>query len=230
MGRAGHDRVVVRLASPGGAVDTYGLAADQLARLRFAGFYVTVCVDKMAASGGYLMAAVAHRIVAAPFAYIGSIGVVTEFPNFHRLLQRYDIDYKTLTAGESKRTASTYGAMNKNDEENTRRQLERVHLLFQRHVARYRPWVDLDVVATGDTWSGTEAHTFGLIDDVMTSDHHLEYMARDYRLLHFTPTPTIVSETTGFMAQFWEAMFSESNAKALFRKALGKWTAIKASA
>jgi serine protease SohB len=167
------DEVVVILDSPGGVVHGYGLAASQLLRIRERGIPVTACVDQVAASGGYLMACVANQIVAAPFAIIGSIGVVAQVPNFHRVLKKYDVDYKEYTAGEFKRTVSLLGEITAKGESKFLEQLESTHLLFKTFVSQHRPQLDLAKVATGEYWYGTQAKELGLIDKIQTSDDYL---------------------------------------------------------
>ncbi|MDZ7809133.1 MAG: protease SohB [Arhodomonas sp.] len=164
------DEVLLRLESGGGMVPSYGLAASQLARLREKDIRVTVCVDRIAASGGYLMAAVADHIVAAPFAVVGSIGVVAQLPNLHRLLKRHDIDFELHTAGEHKRTLTVFGRNTEAGREKFREELDAVHGLFKEHIARYRPQLAVDHVATGEYWLGTRARELGLVDAVGTSD------------------------------------------------------------
>ena len=170
--RAG-DEVVVCVESAGGLVHGYGLAAAQLERVRRRGVPLTVCVDKIAASGGYLMACVADTIVAAPFALVGSIGVALEMPNFHRFLKRHDIDYEMLTAGEHKRDLSVFGPNTEQGREKKRQDLKQVHALFQRLVADRRPQVDLAQVATGEVWCGQDALERRLVDRLGTSDEYL---------------------------------------------------------
>jgi serine protease SohB len=167
------DEVVVRLESPGGLVHGYGLAASQLARLRDAGIPLTVVVDKVAASGGYLMAVVANRILAAPFAVLGSIGVVAQVPNVHRLLKRHDVDVEVLTAGKYKRTLTMLGENTAEARQKFIEELEEVHGLFQSFVSAYRPQVDLERVATGEAWHGEHAIDLALIDELCTSDAYL---------------------------------------------------------
>lgn len=167
------DEVVVRLESPGGLVHGYGLAASQLARIRDEGIPLTVIVDKVAASGGYLMAVVANRILAAPFAVLGSIGVVAQVPNVHRLLKRHDVDVEVLTAGKYKRTLTVLGENTAEARQKFIEELEEVHGLFQSFVRAYRPQVDLDRVATGESWHGEHAIDLALIDELCTSDAYL---------------------------------------------------------
>ncbi|MFE8069779.1 protease SohB [Marinobacteraceae bacterium S3BR75-40.1] len=167
------DEVVVRLESGGGLVHAYGLAAAQLDRVRQAKLPLTVCVDKVAASGGYMMACVADRIVASPFAVLGSIGVVAQLPNFHRLLKKHDVDYEVLTAGEYKRTLTVFG---ENTEKGRRKfldDLEDTHGLFKDYVSERRPELDIDAVANGDIWFGQRALDVKLVDELMTSDQYL---------------------------------------------------------
>ena len=164
------DEVLLRLESPGGMVPGYGLAASQLARLREKDIRLTIAVDRVAASGGYLMACVADRIVAAPFAIIGSIGVVGQLPNFHGLLKRHDIEFELHTAGTHKRDLTVFGENTDEGRAKFRESLEEVHGLFKSHIAKYRPRLDLEQVATGEHWLGERAHELGLVDDLGTSD------------------------------------------------------------
>lgn len=177
------DEVVVRLESPGGMVHGYGLAAAQLIRLKDAGLKVTVCVDKVAASGGYMMACTAHRIVAAPFAIVGSIGVVAQVPNFNRLLKKHDVEYKEYTAGEFKRTVSLLGEITEKGEQKFKEQLEDTHILFKDFVKEQRPALDVSKVATGEYWYGRQALALGLVDAISTSDDVLLKAAETRRVL-----------------------------------------------
>jgi len=168
------DEVILRLESPGGVVHGYGLAASQLQRIRDAGLTLTVCVDTVAASGGYMMACVAERIIAAPFAVIGSIGVVAQIPNFHRLLKKNDIDYDTYTAGEYKRTLTLFGENTEKGRLKFIEELEETHALFKQHVLSQRPEVDIAAVSTGEIWYGQQALAIGLVDELKTSDSVLQ--------------------------------------------------------
>ena len=167
------DEVVIRLTSPGGTVNGYGLAAAQLDRLKRTGARLTIAVDQVAASGGYLMASVADKLIAAPFAYIGSIGVVMELPNFNRLMKKYDVDYEQITAGQYKRTVSTFGEITEEAREKCREELKQVHDIFKAHVSTYRPAVDIEKLATGEVWLASEAKKLGLVDDLMSSDEYI---------------------------------------------------------
>jgi serine protease SohB len=172
IARAG-DEVVVRLESRGGMVHAYGLASSQLQRIRDRDIGLTVCVDKVAASGGYMMACVANRILAAPFAILGSIGVVAQLPNFHRWLQKNDIDFELITAGEYKRTLTMLGENTDKGREKFTEEIEDIHLLFKEYVARHRPALDIERVATGESWFGQRALDFKLVDELITSDEYI---------------------------------------------------------
>lgn len=167
------DQVLVRLENAGGMVTEHGLAAAQLMRLRDRGISLTVAVDKVAASGGYLMAVVADRIVAAPFAVLGSIGVVAQLPNFHRVLEKHGVEYELHTAGDYKRTLTLFGENTEDGREKLREQLEDTHSLFKDFIHEYRPDLDLVRVATGEYWHGRQALELGLIDAIATSDDFL---------------------------------------------------------
>ncbi len=167
------DEVVVRLESGGGLVHSYGLAAAQLDRLRSKGIRLTVCVDKVAASGGYMMACVADRIIASPFAILGSIGVVAQLPNFHRFLQKNDVDFEVLTAGEHKRTMTIFGENTEKGRKKFLEDLEDTHVLFKEYVSERRPDLDIAAVANGDVWFGKRALEVKLIDEIKTSDEYL---------------------------------------------------------
>lgn len=172
------DEVLVRIDNAGGAVHEHGLAASQLLRLRQRNIPLTVAVDKVAASGGYLMACVANRIIAAPFAIIGSIGVLAELPNFHRLLERHGVDFELHTAGEYKRTLTLFGENTDEARGKLREQLEETHQLFKAFIREYRQDLDVDRVATGEYWHGEQALALGLVDALQTSDDYL-LSARD---------------------------------------------------
>lgn len=176
------DHVIIRLENHGGVVHEHGLAASQLARLRDRKIPLTVVVDKVAASGGYLMACVADKIVAAPFAILGSIGVLAQIPNFNRMLDEHGVDFEMITAGKHKRTVTMFGQNTDEDRAKLKEELEDVHLLFKGAVAKYRPDLDLEKVATGEHWYGTRALEFGLADELKTSDELLAELAGDYDL------------------------------------------------
>ncbi len=196
MARAGQDEVVIRLDSPGGLVHGYGLAAAQLARLREAGFDLTVCVDRVAASGGYMMACIAQKIVAAPFAVVGSIGVVAQLPNFHKLLQRFDIDYDVYTAGEYKRTVTLFGENSDSGKAKFEAELQQTHALFKHFVEKYRPQMNVDAVATGEHWYGEDALKLHLVDELKTSDAYLLSLlsSHDIYALHSRRKPTLAEK------------------------------------
>ena len=171
--KSGRDRVVVRLESPGGMVHGYGLAAAQLVRLRDAGFHLTICVDKVAASGGYMMACIASEIISAPFAVVGSIGVVAQVPNFNRLLKEHNIDFELYTAGQYKRTVTMFGENTKEGKAKFEEELQQTHALFKHFVEKYRPQLNVEKVATGEHWYGEDALSLNLVDKLQTSDEYL---------------------------------------------------------
>jgi serine protease SohB len=167
------DEVVLRLENFGGAVHEHGLAASQLARLRARGIPLTAIVDKGAASGGYMMACIANRIVAAPFAVIGSIGVIAQLPNFNRALTDKGIDFEQVTAGKYKRTVTMFGRTTDEDRAKLKEEIEEVHHLFKRMVAQNRPQLDVESVSTGEHWYGTRALELNLVDQIGASDDYL---------------------------------------------------------
>lgn len=192
------DEVILRLESPGGVVHGYGLAASQLQRLRDAGLPVTAAVDKVAASGGYMMACVADRIVAAPFSIIGSIGVVAQIPNFHRLLKRNDIDVELHTAGQYKRTLTLLGENSDEGREKFQQDLNETHLLFKDFVHQMRPALDVERVATGEHWYGRQAIDLGLVDAIGTSDDLIISQLSTFTVLgvHYTRRRKMVDRLT----------------------------------
>lgn len=206
-GSASSDEVLLRLESPGGTVTGYGLAASQLARLRNAGVKLTVAIDLVAASGGYMMAVVGNHIIANPFAVLGSIGVIGSLPNFNRLLKRFDVDYLEITAGEHKRPVSILGPLSEEGLKKFGSQIQETHLLFRNHVKAHRPQLDLDRVATGDIWHGTDGLAVGLIDELATSDEFIDRARlkedRDVIQLNWRP------------ARSWRDRFEQSSASIL---------------
>ncbi len=195
------DEVLLRLDSGGGVVHSYGLAASQLDRLKQRDLRLTVAVDRVAASGGYMMACVADRILAAPFAVVGSIGVVATIPNLHRLLKKHDVDVELITAGEFKRTLTVVGENTDADREKFTEQIEEAHALFKDFVARYRPQLDMDKIATGEHWYGTRGAELGLVDEISTSDDFL-FTATETRAVyevHFEPRATVTNRLASFV-------------------------------
>jgi serine protease SohB len=182
------DEVVVRLESAGGLVHAYGLAAAQLLRIRDRRMKLTVAVDKVAASGGYLMACVADRIIAAPFAILGSIGVIAQLPNFNRLLKKHDVDYEQFMAGEHKRTVTVFGENTDKGRQKFQAEIEEAHTLFKDFVKTHRAQVDLQQVATGEYWYGTRALDCRLADELRTSDDYLLAMSASADLYEVTFT------------------------------------------
>ena len=196
------DEVVLRLESPGGVVHGYGLAASQLSRIKDAGVTLVIAVDKVAASGGYMMACVGDRILAAPFAILGSIGVVAQLPNFHRLLKKNDVDFEQFTAGEYKRTVTMFGENTDKGRRKFENELEETHGLFKQFVAANRPAIDVDKVATGEVWYGSQALDEGLIDAISTSDSYLQAQTgeRDLYEVHYRRKQKF-AERMGFAAE-----------------------------
>ncbi|RXK32804.1 protease SohB [Arsenophonus endosymbiont of Bemisia tabaci Asia II 3] len=197
------DEVLLRLESPGGVVHGYGLAASQLNRLREKGLKLIVSVDKVATSGGYMMACVADRIVAAPFAIIGSIGVVAQVPNFHRLLKKKDIDVELHTAGEYKRTLTLLGENTEQGRKKFVQDLNETHQLFKDFVHQKRPALDINAVATGEHWYGIQAKEKGLIDEIGVSDDIIinQIDAREIIEVTYTPTRRCVDRLMGSMVE-----------------------------
>lgn len=196
------DEVVLRLESPGGVVHGYGLAASQLDRVKKHGLRLTICVDKVAASGGYMMACIGDRILTAPFAILGSIGVVAQIPNFHRLLKRHEVDVELMTAGEFKRTLTMFGENTDHGRAKFQEELEEAHDLFKGFVREHRRSLDMAKVATGEHWFGVRAKELGLADEIITSDEYLKQRSRDAELYQFNwEVKQRLAERLGFAAE-----------------------------
>lgn len=181
------DEVVIDLESPGGVVHGYGLAASQIQRIKDAGIPLVICVDKVAASGGYMMACLADRIIAAPFAIVGSVGVVAGIPNFNKLLKKNAVDYYQVTSGKYKRTVSILGEVTPEGLEKFKDEIEETHELFKDHIKKFRPQVEVEKIATGEHWYGSVALTLNLVDELGTSDDYLfkQAQTRNVKLIAF---------------------------------------------
>ncbi len=177
------DEVFIRLESGGGMVHGYGLASSQLDRIRQHNIPLTVSVDKVAASGGYMMACVANKIISAPFAILGSIGVIAQVPNFNKLLKKHDIDFEQFTAGEFKRTVTMFGENTEKGKEKFIEELEETHVLFKNFVSERRPSLDIAKVATGEHWFGMTALKLGLVDSIQTSDDYLQAKSKSHKVV-----------------------------------------------
>lgn len=196
------DEVLLRLESPGGMVHSYGLASSQLQRLRDKGIPLTIAIDRVAASGGYMMACIGNQLLAAPFAIIGSIGVVAQMPNFHRLLKKHDVDVELHTAGEFKRTLTMVGENTEEGRKKFIEELEETHQLFKEFVSENRPSLDIESIATGEVWYGRRALDKGLIDGISTSDDYLLSKREDTDIyaVHFKQKRSL-PERLGFAAE-----------------------------
>lgn len=185
LAKPGHDRCCISLSSPGGSVVHYGLAASHLARIRKAGIFLTVCVDSIAASGGYMMASVADTICAAPFAIVGSIGVVTTIPNIQRFLNEHKIDAYLMTAGKHKRTIDLVGDVTEEGKAKLAEELDDIHIAFKDHIALARPRLrdTIEEVGTGEAWLAVQAKEKGLVDEIMTSDEYLESVCEEFDII-----------------------------------------------
>ncbi|MDO6706560.1 protease SohB [Photobacterium sp. 1_MG-2023] len=177
------DEVLLRLETGGGMVHGYGLASSQLDRLKQAGIKLTIAVDKVAASGGYMMACVADHIISAPFAVVGSIGVIAQLPNFNKLLKKNNIEFEQITAGEFKRTLTMFGENTDKAREKFQTEIEATHGLFKDFIAEHRPALDLEKVATGEHWFGKQAFALGLVDQIGTSDDFIMSACKDREVL-----------------------------------------------
>ena len=167
---SGQDEVLVVLQSGGGTVTGYGLVAAQLLRIKDAGLRLTVAVEQVAASGGYMVACVGDTIVCSPFAVVGSIGVVQEIPNFYDRLKREGVEFHEITAGEYKRVLSPTKEATPKDLQKAKEDIEEVWQLFKDFVTEQRPSLDINVVATGEVWFGKRAVEIGLCDAIQASD------------------------------------------------------------
>jgi serine protease SohB len=216
------DEVFIKLQSAGGLVHSYGLAASQLQRIREAGIPLTAAVDKVAASGGYMMACVAERIIAAPFAILGSIGVVAQMPNFNKLLKKHDVDYELITAGEYKRTLTMLGENTQKAREKFKEDIEDTHQLFKDFVTEHRPSVDISRVSTGEHWFGRRAMDIKLVDELKTSDDYLLERSKDCDLFEvsYVTKKALASRLAGFMQRLSDRLFvtwwTRANEKSLF--------------
>lgn len=214
------DEIVVRLESAGGMVHSYGLASSQLDRIKKKGIPLTVCVDKVAASGGYMMACVADKILAAPFSILGSIGVVAQLPNFNRLLKKHDVDVELHTAGEHKRTLTMFGENTDEGRGKFLEDLEDTHELFKDFVSQHRESVDINAIATGDIWLGTRAKALALVDELMTSDEYLVELSAEANIyevkhVHHKTLPEKVglaaeSSADRLLLRWWNRLYSRN--------------------
>jgi signal peptide peptidase SppA len=198
------DEVAVKLYSPGGAVTSYGLAASELKRIKDAGLPLTVLIDEVAASGGYMMAVVSDKIIAAPFAYVGSIGVVAQVPIYEDLLKNFGVEYKVYTAGENKRNVVSQIKPSMADEEKLKNQISKIHSQFKLHVKKYRNFINIEEVATGDVFSGDEALALKLIDEISTSSNYLLDKHNKNTRIIYVFTEEAESKNVGFINTFAE--------------------------
>lgn len=203
------DEVLVRIESPGGTVSGYGLAAAQLLRLRSKRIPLTVAIDKVAASGGYMMACVADKILSSPFAIVGSIGVIVQLPNFHRLLKQNHIDFEQHTAGEFKRTISMFGENTDAGRHKLKEEIDDIQKQFTQLVSSHRPQIDIAKVATGEYWLGAHAKELNLVDEIKTSDEYLHERSKHANLyqLHYHMKKSLLKKLANGTSMIWQKLF-----------------------
>lgn len=210
------DEVLLRLESGGGVVHGYGLAASQLDRLRKGGISLSVAIDKVAASGGYMMACIGNQIMAAPFAIVGSIGVIAQLPNFNKLLKKNHVDFEQFTAGEYKRTVTLFGENTEKGRQKFQQELEQTHQLFKQFVRDHRPQLDIDAVATGEHWFGYQALPLQLVDVIQTSDDYMQQQLTQRRLFQVRyQLKKGIAEKVGMgsaniVSQWWQKLVQHS--------------------
>jgi serine protease SohB len=205
-----NDEVIVRLESAGGVVHGYGLGAAQLLRIRARGIPLIVTVDKVAASGGYLMACVANKILSAPFAIIGSIGVIVQMPNFHQVLKDKHVEFEQLTAGEYKRTITLFGKNTEEGREKLQEEIEDIHELFKNLIVEHRQDLDIKKVATGEHWLGQQALELKLVDEIKTSDDYLLERSKDAKLyeIAYEVKKPFLSKLSAATHMLWEKLYT----------------------
>ena len=203
------DEVVVCLENAGGLVHEHGFASSQLLRIKQKGIPLTVAVDKVAASGGYMMACVADKIIAAPFAIVGSIGVIAQLPNFNRLLDKHGVDFELMKAGELKRTVTMFGKNTDEDRAHFNEQLEDTHDLFKDFVKENRPALEIEKVATGEHWLATRGIELKLVDELITSDDYLLNACNDADIyeIKFELPKTISERLSGSVQMTADRLF-----------------------
>ena len=204
------DEVLLRLENSGGTVHEHGLAASQLKRIKDNKIPLTICVDKVAASGGYMMACVANKILASPFAIIGSIGVLAQVPNFNKLLKDKGINFEQHPAGNYKRTVTMFGENTDEDRKKLNEQLEDIHVLFKDFITSQRKNVDIDKVSTGEYWYGKSALDLNLVDGIMTSDEYILSMRNkfDIILIKYNPVKTLSDKISKFSSDLTKKTFN----------------------
>jgi len=209
------DEVLLRLENSGGTVHEHGLAASQLKRIRDKNIPLTICVDKVAASGGYMMACVANKIVASPFAIIGSIGVIAQVPNFNRLLKNKGVDFEQQTAGDYKRTVTMFGKNTDKDRKKLKEQLEDIHILFKDFIKKNRKNLDVDKVSTGEYWYGKDALDLKLIDKILTSDEYIISLKDSFQIIQikYKPAKSISDKLSKLSSNLYSKFFQKIEQK-----------------
>ena len=209
------DEVLLRLENSGGTVHEHGLAASQLKRIKDKKIPLTICVDKVAASGGYMMACVANKIISSPFAIVGSIGVLAQVPNFNKLLKSKGIDFEQHTAGNYKRTVTMFGENTDKDREKLGEQLEDIHVLFKDFIVSQRKNIDIEKVATGEYWYGKSALALNLVDQIMTSDEYILSMRDKFSIVRvkYKPSTTFADKISKVSSKLSKKVFNDLSQK-----------------
>src|SRR5262249_10827011 len=159
--------VVVRIDSPGGdalASDDIWREMNVLSKKK----PVVISMSDAAASGGYYMAMTGDPIVAYPGTFTGSIGVVFGKPNLHGLYDKLGITLDTLTRGRYADIDSEYHPLSLAARAKLREGIDASYRAFVSKVAeaRKRPYAQVEPLAQGRVWLGSQARERGLVDEL----------------------------------------------------------------
>lgn len=175
--------IVVRVDSPGGAVAP---SQEIMQAVQRAGEKkpVAVSMGSTAASGGYYIALGGDRIFANPGTVTGSIGVITQLFDVHRVLQMVDVEVNTLKTGPFKDAGSPFRELELRDEVHFQQLIDDVYDQFVNDIATARKLDIEDVreLADGRVFTGRQAKDLSLVDELGSLSDAVDWVAKEAKM------------------------------------------------
>jgi protease IV len=194
---------IIRIDSPGGTVSGSEALYDALRALS-ARKPVVAVVDGMAASGGYVAAVAADRIIARQTAIVGSIGVLMQYPNVGKLLENWGVRVESIKSAPLKAAPSGFEPTSPEARAAIQRVIDDNFDWFKALVKTRRAMNDAEVAAVSDgrVHSGRQGLGLKLVDSIGSENDALDWLAREKGIDRKTPVrdwkPKAETDPLGF--------------------------------
>ncbi len=167
--------IILEINSPGGSA----VASEEIANAVKKTNKTTVAwIREVGASGAYWVASSADYIVANRVSVTGSIGVIASYLEFPEFLERYNVTYRRLVSGKYKDIGTPFKEMTSEEQAIFQQNLDLIRDYFVSEVAKNRNMnkKDVDKIANGLFYLGTQAKELGLVDELGSKDEVIRYI------------------------------------------------------